>query len=261
MAAPRHGRTLAVLLFSTLTPTALAAAASDATQSLGEAAGALWEARVSEDWETVYDLVPDDQRAKSSRDQFVSFRREKGPFQYLSAEVEEVYVSGDIGWVAVKFSARPKAYPQLPPTRVESWDTWQIRDGRWQALSKDESDQLPRLPPARRSTAEERRLAGRASEFWHAKERQDWALIHEYLQPDYQAKVPLKEFLERKAMFAYLDHRLDWTEVIGNKGRVRIVYTHKLNDPSVSKMEPEESAKIEAWIKVGGQWHRRMEAN
>jgi len=266
MAAPRLGRPLAaplfcVLLLGTLTLTAVAAAASDATRSLGQAAGALWAARVSEDWETVYDLLPDAKRAKSSRDEFVSFRREKGPFQFLSAEVEEVYVSGDIGWVAVKFSARPRAYPQLPPTRVETWDTWQIRDGRWQALSQGERDQLPRLPPARRSAAEERRLASRANAFWQAKRRQDWASIHEYLEPDYQAKVPLEEFLERKAMFAYLDHRLEWTEVIGNEGRVKIAYTHKLNDPSVSKMEPKESANIEAWIKVGGQWHRRMEAN
>ncbi len=38
-----------------------------------------------------------------------------------------------------------------------------------------------------------------------------------------------------------------------------MVYRRKLNDPSVSKLDPQEDRVIENWIKIDGQWYRDLE--
>ena len=47
-------------------------------------------------------------------------------------------------------------------------------------------------------------------------------------------------------------------EVMGNRGKVRIVYTRRPNDPSMQKMAPVKMLEVEDWLKVDGEWYRDL---
>jgi mRNA-degrading endonuclease YafQ of YafQ-DinJ toxin-antitoxin module len=237
----------------------LALAAEQDKQALEARARQFWEAEVKQDWGTVYDLSIPEERANATREQYVAFRREKGPFQYLTAQIGEVAVAGDIGWVQVAYDVRPLNYPEVKPHHIQIWDLWHKRD-TWYPVPKPQRDQFPKLPPHLRPADEEAALSKRAHDYWQAKETQDWQLIYQYLTPDHRAQVSLEQFLKKKALFSYFSHRLEWTEVItDNRGRVKVVYRRKLNDPSVSKLDPQEDRVIENWIKIDNQWYRDLE--
>jgi hypothetical protein len=230
----------------------------DATRALRERASQLWEARVDHDWAAVYHLLPGEERSKFSEESFTSFREKKGPLHIVSAELGEIAVAADMGWVEVTYKARFVPQPQVPLSEVTIWDIWQETNGHWHPLPKSQRPYVPSRPPNHRPAAEEASLSKRVNEFWSAKETQDWGRLYQYLEPDYQKSVTKQTFLQRKAMFSYLTHSLEWAEVSGNEGKVKIVYSRKFNDPSVAKMAPEEQTAIERWIKVDGQWYRRI---
>jgi hypothetical protein len=73
----------------------LALAAEQDTQALEARARQFWEAKVKQDWGTVYALSIPEERTKATREQYVAFRREKGPLQYLTAQIGEVAVAGE----------------------------------------------------------------------------------------------------------------------------------------------------------------------
>ncbi len=56
-------------------------------------------------------------------------------------------------------------------------------------------------------------------------------------------------------LFDYLSHRLDWIEVIGNQGRIRVTYHHKLTDKSMEKLPARDATFIEAWVKSEDEWY------
>src|SRR5438477_12958857 len=96
----------------------VSARAEDAAQSLKARASAFWDAQVRGDWATVYGFLPAEETAHTTREQFASFRKEKGPFRYLSAQVGQVTVAGDLGWVEVTNESQPQGYPTLPPQHL-----------------------------------------------------------------------------------------------------------------------------------------------
>jgi hypothetical protein len=95
----------------------------------------------------VYDLLTPEEGANATREQYVAFRSEKGPFQYLTAQIGEVTVAGDISWVQVAYDARPMNYPEVKPHYIRIWDLWHKRD-TWYPVPKPQRDQFPKLPPA-----------------------------------------------------------------------------------------------------------------
>lgn len=226
-------------------------------EALKARADKFWKARVQEDWATVYHFLFLEEKDKETQEQFVAFRKEKGPFRYLSAEVGKAAVAGEIGWVELSYAARPSAYPEVPPEQVAMWEPWRLQEGQWYPVPPQQWEQLPKRPPHLRPAEEEAALTQRAHEFWQAREGQDWALIYHYLDPDYRAKISEKKFLTKKSLFAYSDHRLDWVEVTGNQGRVKVTYFRKLNDPTLYKLKPKEDSMVEEWVKVDGTWYRR----
>ena len=74
-----------------------------AEQALKARAGRLWEARVKGEWASVYEFLLPEEQPKLTREQFVAAKKEKGPVHYLSAEIGEVAVAGDTGWVEVNY--------------------------------------------------------------------------------------------------------------------------------------------------------------
>jgi hypothetical protein len=233
----------------------LAAAEEPAEQALKARADRLWEARVKGEWASVYEFLLPEEQTKLTQEQYVISKKEKGPVHYLSAEIGEVAVAGDTGWVEVNYLWRPSAYSALPPTQAHLWEVWQKRED-WRPLSKELREQVPSRPPHVRPAAEEAALGKRAEAFWQAKEAQDWRRLYEYLEPGYRAQEPIDAFLKKKSVALYLTHRLEWVEVSDEHGRVKVAYTHRPNDPTLTKLDPRESTVIEDWIKVQGQWYR-----
>jgi len=226
-------------------------------QVLKQRAGAIWNARVKEDWASVYRYLSPAEKNNSTQQQFVEARNTRGPFQFLAAELKDTAVDGDIGWVKVSYSVKPKMYTDATATQVENWDVWTKQNRQWYPVPAQLNDQFPRLPPEERSAEEEKYLAERFQDYWSARKTKDWEKIYQYLEPDYRQIVSQERFIKTIPPYAYLSHQLEWIEVIDNKARIKIAYTYKVDDPSLAKLPAKENEQIENWIKVDGQWYQQ----
>jgi hypothetical protein len=231
-----------------------AGATTENEQALAALARRYWAAEVQQDWRTVYDLLPPGDRAVGSRDEYATWRKERGLVLFVAAEIGETAVSGDLAWVRVKYEFQLAKYPEVAPRQAEMWDIWRNVDG-WRPVAKKEREAWPKLPPSRRPAAEEAALAARSRELWQAQVAQDWKTYYRYLNPEFQARVPLEKYLGAKAKNTYLSPRVEWAEVIGDAGRAKVLVLAKPNDPGVSKMEPESKVVIEKWVKTNGNWY------
>lgn len=246
---------LMVWPLSMLLALSVSAGAADEHATLRERAAALWQARVQGDWPTVYDLAVVPGQSVTSKDQFVAYQEKEGPFEYLSAQVEEAEILGDLGWVRVIYAARPKQFRGVPPTQVEVWDIWVRRDGQWRPVPQASLSEVPQRPPSVRPPEEEAALAARVRAYWAARVGGDYQTVYGMLVERYRERTPLDKFLARRALLIYLAHDVEWAEVTGESGRAKVVYTYKLNDPSLSKMTPQQAVEFETWEKVDGQWY------
>jgi glucan-binding YG repeat protein len=247
----------AVLFFVT---SSVAAAQETTESSLTERADLLWKALVAEDWATEYQFLSPEEATTITKDTFVSLRKEKWLLRYLSATVGKAVSSNDIGWVEVSLNFRLNNTPEIQPEQRTTWDLWQRKDGQWYRVSAQQREHVPKLPPHLRPAEEESSLSQRIHAFWQARERQEWKLVYQYLDPTFQKKTSEEEFLKSKAIYSYLSHRVEWVEVIGESGRARVAYAYKINDPSLTKLDTRENFALEKWIKMNGQWYRRMAA-
>jgi len=227
-------------------------------QALKEPAKDFWEARIKGDWATVYRYLSPMDKDKFTQDQFVSSRKEKGPFRYLSYKLGDVEIAGQLGWVEVSYTVEPVGFANYPARHMHIWQVWQEMDDRWYPVPASQRAEVPKKPPHMRPAEEEASLIRRAHEFWNAKEREDWLLIYQYLDPAFTSEVSSEEFLEKTALFSYLSHRVEWAEVTGDRGRVKLTYACRLKDPSLAKSDPIETGVVEEWIKVNSHWYRQL---
>ncbi len=254
------GVVLCVAVLLLLMTSSFAASQETTESSLRERASLLWKALVAEDWVTEYQFLSPEEAATITKEAFVSLRNEKWLLRYLSATVGKAVSSNDIGWVEVTLNFRLKNYPEIRPEQRTTWDLWQRKDGQWYRVSENRHEHVPKLPPHLRPAEEESSLSQRVHAFWQAREQQEWKLVYQHLDPTFKEKTSEEKFLKSKAKYSYLFHRVEWVEVIGENGRAKVVYTHKLNDPTLTKLDAQENVALEKWIKVNGQWYRRMSA-
>lgn len=221
-----------------------------------------WQAREAEDWAKLYEILSPEDLAGFSQQEFVKNKQQYEKLRYSAVKVQDVQVDGDYGWVDVSYRYSPKGYEGLPPKEARIWDVWRKENGVWRPLSPPRLMEAPKLPPTLRSRDEETVLARRIEQFWVAREAQDWAALYPLLEPAYRALQSEQEFLKMRAMYLYLSHKLEWTEVDkgSESGRAKINYTYKYNDPNVSKMAPQEDVAVEEWVKVNNEWFRRVAA-
>jgi hypothetical protein len=231
-------------------------AAQDETKALRERATTLWEARVKGDWGTVYDYLSESKEiGTATKQQYIDFSKEKGPFVYVSYKVGEVEVDEDTGWVKTAFALRPLRFPEYPPNRVEQWQLWEKRDGKWYPIPKERMADEPKLPPSLRPLKEERAVTARADGFWQAREKSDYGSLYQYLPPSFREKVSKEEFLGKSALNVYVDHQVHWAEVEGDRANVRVTVGSRPNDPNLTKMDPNYETILQEWIKVKDQWY------
>jgi hypothetical protein len=246
---------LGMLLILSLSLAGSLQAAQDESKALRERATAFWEARVKGNWGTVYDYLSGSEIGSASKEDYVTFTKEKGPFVYLSYKVGEVDVDGDTGWVKTAYDIRPLRFPGYPPNHLEQWLVWEKRDGKWYPIPKERQEDEPKLPPRLRALKEERAVIARANEFWQAREKADYALLYQYLSPTYTKQISKEEFLEKKALYVYVEHTILWAEVEGDRAKVRVTVGTRPTDPNLTKMAPAHETIVQEWIKVKDQWY------
>ena len=244
-----------------LAPRSIAADGSEAG-TLRLRAEAWWQAQQTENWVKYYEfLVPGDLSEKSQQ-AFVERMKKDSKLNLSRAVVHDTQVDGDLGWVDVSYRYTPKGYEGLTPTEFRGWEVWHKENGVWRPLYSPQRNAAPRLPPLLRSQVEETILAKRIEQFWAAREAQDWSTVYQLLEPAYRARVSAQEFQEKRAKYLYSSHRLVWTEVQKEQGngRGKVIFTRKLNDLHLSKMDPMDTVTIEEWVKVDDEWFRRVVA-
>jgi len=244
-----------MLLILTLSLAGSLQAAQDESKALRERATALWEARVKGDWGTVFDYMSGKEIGDATKQQYIDFSKEKGPFIYVSCKLGEVEVDGNTGWVKTAFALKPLRFPDYPPNKLEQWQVWEKRDRKWYPVPKERLENEPDLPPRLRPIQEERAVTARADGFWQAREKGDYALLYQYLSPSFKEKVNKEEFLSKKALNLYVDHEIHWAQVQGDRANVRLTVGSRPNDPNLTKMTPNYELIVQEWIKVKDQWY------
>lgn len=233
-------------------------AQQDAKETLKERALTFWNARAAGDWATEYRFLQPGDTHGGTEQEFIEFREGPGgAFRFSSVKVGEVAVAKGLGWVKVSYDSQSVALSEVPPEHHEIWDIWEEHDGQWYPMAKEERKQVPQLPPELRPAAEETALLNRAEGFWKAREQQDTGILYGFLDPDYQKAVTREQFVQQKPKHAYLSHRIEWVEVVKNRGRVKVAYTRKPNETGTqAKVDGAEAMTTEEWYKIGGQWYR-----
>jgi hypothetical protein len=225
-------------------------------QGLRERAQAFWDARVREDWAVLYRYLPVSDRSQVGLDEFTTFSKEKNPFRFLSFELGEMETAGELGWVKQVYTVQATGVSDVPPRKIENCQVWEKIDGNWFPISEKRRAEVPSRPPSMRPAAEEADLTKRVNEFWEAKEKEQWGLLYAYCDPEYRKTVSQEEFLGKKALHVYVAHSVEWAEVTGDRGKVRVTYLIRSSDPYLSKAAPEDDAIVEDWVKSEGVWYR-----
>jgi len=233
---------------------------AQADQVLMKRAHAFWDAVAREDWTALYQYMPPSSRTQISLDQFTASNKKKSTFHYLSFKLKKAETDGDLGWVKLVLTTEVKDLPSIPPVTTEKWEQWQKIDGNWFPIPHKRREEAPSRPPSVRSRAEEAALAKRVDEFWDAMEKEQYGLIYEFLDPEFRKGISQEEFSKKKAKSLYVAHTVQWAEVTGNLGKVRIAYLSHPNDPYVSKAEPQGSTIVQDWIKINGVWYQTVAA-
>jgi hypothetical protein len=234
-----------------------AADAGDESRMLETAVQRYWDARVQGDWTVVYDLLPEEDRPMTQEQFIAAQSKEDRGLQYLRATVGEVAVADDLGWVDVEYEVRFKEFPAIPPKRGKTWDVWRKTD-TWQPIANRLRPTVPSRPPHVRPAKDEAALMQRAEALWQARAQSNWSGVYQYLEPGYRAHVTADNFAAQQPLVAYLSPKVEWAEVSGDSGRVKVSYTAKVTDPSLAKLDPKQAISIADWLRVEGNWYLSM---
>jgi len=223
-------------------------------QALRRQAERLWDARQREDWSTVFELEGHLMTRQSVKEaDFVEWCKTTEPFVYHSSRLGDVLTEGDRGWVEVNCRVSVRRFPKMDPKEVHRWEKWRRVQGSWYPVPREELELYP-TSPAMRDTAAETHLLARFEESWDARQRRDWSHLSSLTDPQDEQVVSNEDFAKAHEQFEYIAHDVQWVEVIGDRGKVRFSFRHKLTDPSLTKVPPKDVVITEAWILLGDEW-------
>ena len=229
----------------------------DSDVTLWNRAGRLWQARRERDWAVSYEFEEPKVRERMSLEDYVVRAAELQPFNIESFELIRAESKLNRGWALVRHRSSLKRFPDVPARQVEMWQKWRRIDRQWYPVPPRELLAYPEAP-ALRDADQENRLKRRFEESWRYRRTKEWPELYRLCDPRDRATIDEKEFNLAEGMIDYLSHDLDWVEVIGRRGRIRVGYRHKLADPSLTKLQPTTTFVIEYWVKRGDSWYRDM---
>lgn len=219
-------------------------------------ANKVWKARADRDCKTVAQyLDPKEYVSESPEDRLKVC--EGDPFRYEKYRVGDVEVDGAFGWVQVQYAAKIAPYQAEPAQEIETTEKWRLLDGQWYPVASRIQETCPE-PPAQRNAADEKRLRERFESTWKMRLARDWKELYQTTDPNDRSKVSESDYAESEGLISYFEYDLDWVQVIGDVGEVRVTYTNKLADPNMTKMNPRKINISEHWIKRNGEWYRDL---
>lgn len=210
----------------------------------------LWRAKLDHDWVTVARMqsptgTVDEAAVKPSELLVVKYK------------LGDAWRQKDRGWVNVDFTTRMARFPDIPPRSVRIWQKWRLKNEQWRPVPPDELDDYP-VVPLLRDRVQEAALQERFDVSWNARLHKNWEALYQMTDPRDRADVPFEEFLKGEHLIDYLSHKVEWIEVIGDRGRVRVQYHHRLADPSLTKLPPATIAVTELWVRRDDVWYRDL---
>ncbi len=227
------------------------------TTSLGERAERLWTAKRAEDWSALFLLQDPATLAGASEDEFVAWCAKEEPFRILAYEIATVLSDGDFGWVEVRYRTTLRKFPDMPPKDAPTWQKWHRVAGEWFPVPTRALSSYPESP-ATRNAAEETRLRARFMESWRARRAKDWRELYRLSDPQDHQDVAEDVFVEAEDMYEYFSFNIHWIEAVADRGRIRVLYEHKLDDPSLTKLPVTMAYVTETWVLRDGEWFRDL---
>ncbi len=225
---------------------------------LRDRAAEYWTARVSQDWARVYSFQDPPYRERVSSETFVAEASGEQMFRHHSFTLGTVETMGDRGWVHVSSEMSLERLPGKPRRQQERIEPWKRLDGEWYPCSSEEAEKMPE-PPSHRDLAAEKELAARFATYAAARKAKDYPAIYSYLNPADARELPFEEFKESESWFAFNAIEPQWTEVVGDRGRVGVVISIQSTDPHLSKSPPTVKFVVETWIRQDGVWYRDID--
>jgi acyl transferase domain-containing protein len=214
-----------------------------------------WEGRVQDACEVEYAFEDVKKREEATLEEFCEWYQKEALFVVHSFEFGDVLSEGDMGWVDVHYNATIRRFPDLPPRDAQHWEKWhRVEGGQWYPVPKEVQNNYPASPVVR-DAAEEARLRSRFNAAWEARKASDWHRLYEMTDPRDHETVPESQFAEAEAYIEYRTCEVYWVEVIGDSGRVRAAFYHKLKDPSLTKLRPRIVLTNERWVKQNNDWY------
>ncbi len=226
----------------------------EAVARVRERAKRLWEAKLTEDWATVYEIRDPAVRDEGTQAEYVAWSNDNEPFRIEGYEIGEVLTEDGVAWVRVAAQISTRQF-ESPARDVDRWDKWRLIEGDdWYPVPQKMFDHYPVAPPLRDREAEER-LRERFMLSWEARKTRDWPAYLDLYAPSDREIMTLDEFVEVNEMFIYDDVDVLWIEVVDDHGKVRVGITERVTDPSLSKMPPTLAISTETWKRVDGEWY------
>ncbi len=224
--------------------------------ALQATAEAVWKARANRDCQTIAKYLDPNEFAALTQDERVE-ECEKDPFRYEKYRITNVEVEGRYGWSHVEYSAKFAPYSAEPAQEIQTVEKWRLINDQWYPVPSRLEETCPESPSVR-DAAEEARLKERFEKTWTLRLARDWKALYEMTDPKDHGNVSESTYADSEAMIEYFAHELDWVEVRGDVGEIRVTYDNKLNDPSMSKMRGRKINMSEHWIKRNGEWYRDL---
>jgi hypothetical protein len=213
-----------------------------------------WTAAAADNWDTLYRYRDPRDADKATLEQFRAWSTRSEPFRTHGYEITEILTDGEMAWVHLDLQTSMRNFPGTPHRNVQRWHVWRVVQGAWYPVPLLEQESYPRSPALRNAT-EEARLRERFEKSWQLRQSASWAELYEMGDPRDRPRVPYDQFSTSFAKSTYLDKEFFWVEVIEWRGRVRIRFQHKLNDPSLTKLPPKTVVSTEDWVLFEDEWY------
>ncbi len=231
---------------------------ADSNARLRHRVGQYWSAKAAEDWSTVYGFLTPTIQASKSSGEFVEWSKNNEPFRTLTHEIVDVRTDGERGWALVRYASELRRFPDAPPRETQTWQKWVRIGGEWYPVPPSELVLHPNTP-ALRNAREELRLKARILLASEARKNKDWHALYLLSDPRDRARYSEESFVRAERLVEYLSCTIDWVEVIGDRGRARIGYEHRLADPNLTKLPVQVLFVIEPWTLCEGEWYRDLD--
>jgi hypothetical protein len=224
------------------------------TVALETRANQFWKAKITENWDAVFDFYEPEKQEMFDRDEFKKWSAENEMFQIREFELGRVQTDGEIGWAEVNYNTSLRRYPNLEPRSAYQWQKWRKIGNAWYPIAQEELDQYPSAPALRDSAAEDK-LRERLELTWSARLDRDWTALYYLTDPSDYDIVDPAEYAQIEDLFEYLDRQVHWVEVIGDHGRAYVTYHHRLTDESLERLPPRDAIVMEKWVKRDNEWY------